>query len=225
MKRFTGTLAYLFILGMIFLAGSCAPVRFVKPLEKHESAIGFNAGGPLIHFAGTILPVPFSSVYYGYGISEKGTISAGWHSTALLYENLQFDLAYTHQLFSRDQGPGMSITPGSQFILGLRESDFRFYPSVDISLFYEYARDRHMSYISLNNWFDPHPGKITAGSEYRLWRPSPGLGHLVRFDRWEVGLEYKYLGINLENTRTVVNYVNGLETGAHGIYLQFFRKF
>lgn len=214
------------LLLLLLLAGSCAPTRFVKPLDEGESALGFNAGGPLIHFAGTVIPVPFTSVYYGYGISDKGTASVGLHATALVYENLQMDLAYTHQLVSQDKViPGFSITPASQFIVGLREGAFRFYPSIDLNLFYEYGRHKHMTYFSLNNWFDPHPGKINEGTQYRFWRPSLGFGHLIRFNKWEVGLEYKFLGASIDNTRTVVDYVNDFETGAHGIYLQFFKKF
>jgi len=210
----------------LMLIAACTPTRFVKPLEKDQSAIGFNAGGPLIHFAGTKIPVPFSSIYYGYGVSDKGTASIGFHTTALIYENLQLDLGYTHQILEQENYiPGISLTPSSQFILGFRENDFRFYPAVDLNAFYEYGQMKHMSYVSFNNWFDPHPGKVKASNDYSAWRPSIALGHIYRINSWEIGLEYKYLGFNLDNTKTVVNYVNNIETGAHGIYLQFSKKF
>ena len=38
---------------------SCAPSRIIKPLNKGEKAVSINAGGPLIGFAGTKIPVPF----------------------------------------------------------------------------------------------------------------------------------------------------------------------
>jgi hypothetical protein len=208
------------------LLPACKPTRFVKPLEKDESALGFNLGGPLIHFAGTVIPVPFSSVYFGHGLSENSSGSVGLHTTALLYENLQLDLAYTQEIVDQDGFmPGVSLTGSSQVILGLRVGAFRFYPALDINLYYEYQGDKQMTYFSFNNWIDPHPNKINQGSEYRLWRPTLGIGHLYRWKNWEFGLEYKFLGANLNNTMTVVDYVNDWEIGAHGIYLQFFKKF
>lgn len=205
---------------------ACTPTRFVKPLDKDESALGFNLGGPLIHFAGTVIPIPFSSVFYGHGLSENGSVSVGLHTTALLYENLQLDLAYTHEIMGQHSYlPGISLSASSQIITGLREGALRFYPALDFNVYYEYSRERHMTYFSFNNWIDPHPNQIEQGSEYRLWRPSIGLGHLYRWKEWEFGLEYKFLGANQNNTMTVVNYANDWDVGAHGIYLQFFKKF
>jgi len=216
---------FLLFLWLAFLP-ACAPTRFVKPLEKHQSAVGFNAGGPLIHFAGKVIPIPFSSFYYGYGLTEKGTLSVGWHATALAYENLQSDLAYTHSLsVQKSWIPAFSATAGIQTIMGLREKALRIYPSLDMNAYWEYGRNRHMSYVNLNNWFDPHPGKIVEGTDYHFWRPSVGIGQFYRNGNWEFGLEYKFLGFTLDNTRTVVNFANDLPVGAQGVYLQVFKKF
>ncbi|HHH53766.1 MAG TPA: hypothetical protein ENK91_08920 [Bacteroidetes bacterium] len=211
---------------LIITVFSCAPSRFVKPLKKGESAIGFNAGGPLIHFSGNVIPVPFSSVYYGYGLSEKGTVSGGFHITSMMYKTFQIDLGYTNQLFyQKNLMPGVSFYGGINSMYGFRKNDFRIYPSLDINAFWDYDNDKMMSYVGLSNWFDPHPGKVEEGSEYRLWRASFLLGQNFRFGSYELELEYKFLGIGLDNTKTVVDYATKFNTGAHGIYFQIMKKF
>jgi hypothetical protein len=218
-------LSSLFIIGLIGIS-SCAPGRFIKPLEKGESSVGFNAGGPMILFGDLTIPVPFSALYYGYGLHENGTISGGVHLTSLLYKTLQFDLGYTRNLLEQEKYlPALSLYGGLNIMAGLRAPEVRIYPEIDLNAYWEYKNDRWMSYLGLSNWFDPHYNKIEEGSDYRFWRPVIQLGQLYRFGNWELGLEYKMMGPNLDNTRTVVNYANDLKFGAHGFFLQFSKRF
>ena len=62
-----------FFIGFAFMISNCAPTRFVTPLKKGEWAGGINIGGPLINFAGATIPVPFSSLYAGFGHTDRTT--------------------------------------------------------------------------------------------------------------------------------------------------------
>ncbi len=55
---------------IITLVVSCAPTRFVKPLAKKQQAVNLSGGGPLITYSKLIIPMPFVTAAYGYGIDS-----------------------------------------------------------------------------------------------------------------------------------------------------------
>ena len=58
---------------------SCAPSRFVQPLEKDEKAITASLGGPLTQIPGVAtIPIPHTNITYGQGITDKITVFGGW---------------------------------------------------------------------------------------------------------------------------------------------------
>ncbi|MBK9319173.1 MAG: hypothetical protein IPM91_10340 [Bacteroidetes bacterium] len=50
---------------------SCAPQRFVKPLEKQQQAVNASLGGVLFDYNGTTIPMPFLTLAYGYGLMKQ----------------------------------------------------------------------------------------------------------------------------------------------------------
>ena len=68
---------------------SCAPSRYVRPLDKGEVALNVHAFGPLIKFGGAVVPVPLTSVGVGYGLRNNLTLHGTVHTTAALYGTIQ----------------------------------------------------------------------------------------------------------------------------------------
>jgi hypothetical protein len=83
---------FLFIILLAYFFQNCAPSRFVKPLAKKQQAASFSFGGPIIKFAGAPIPIPFTTLAYGYGLTNKITgfgnnnyyqISSGFNLTGV----------------------------------------------------------------------------------------------------------------------------------------------
>ena len=88
--------------GLIFIAfaalSSCAPMRFVRPLEKKQQAAGISIGGQLIRYHSLTVPVPFLVAGYGYGIDSALTGFATLNVTSALFGNAHLNLGVTRQL-------------------------------------------------------------------------------------------------------------------------------
>ena len=101
---------------LVFLY-SCAPSRFVKPLKKNEKALNLSLGGELIRFGNAVIPVPFTSIVYGQGITDKTTVFGSIHTTSALFGNFQTDVGVVQQLYKNDSLKiGITISPALNFI-------------------------------------------------------------------------------------------------------------
>ncbi|WP_235299560.1 hypothetical protein [Portibacter marinus] len=202
----------------------CAPARFVKPLEKEEWAVGVNAGGPLINFFNTILPIPFSSVYAGYGVNDRLTVHAGLHTTSLIFKNLQIDAGGTY-LLSNQKGkwPGISVNGTLNGIVDLKQFNHRLYPSLAGNFFYDYKYGRF--YGGMEQWLDLYPGQVPDGSQYNPWVPAFYVGQTIKIKKWEVNFEYKNLGPFSWNKGHVVRYARTGDHGANGLYVTLQKRF
>ena len=85
-----------------FFLTSCAPSNFVVPLEKGEHVITASLGGPLVNVPGiATIPLPFTTLGYGYGLSEKSTISGALYPTAAIYGDFQINAGFSHQFWKK----------------------------------------------------------------------------------------------------------------------------
>src|SRR5690349_10602934 len=84
---------------------SCAPSRFVKPLNKGEQAINLAAGGPVIGYNDIPIPVPLVSTTYSYGIDSGLTAFGTLNITSALYGNAQVEAGVVKRLV-KQQGVG-----------------------------------------------------------------------------------------------------------------------
>src|SRR5215210_9056599 len=102
------------ILISIFIVSlfSCAPTRFVKLLDKKQQALNLSLGGPLIDYSNLIIPMPFLTATYGYGIDSTLTGFGSLNITSAVYGNLQIEIGATKRLLQH-QGyiPVISINP------------------------------------------------------------------------------------------------------------------
>jgi hypothetical protein len=64
---------YIIAIVLLYLFSSCAPARFVKPLEKDQQAINLSVGGPLIEYGSLVIPMPLLTAAYGYGLDSTLT--------------------------------------------------------------------------------------------------------------------------------------------------------
>ena len=83
---------------LISLLFSCAPARYVKPLEKKQHAATLSLGGPLIKYGTATIPIPFITANYGYGIDSTTTGFVSVNVTSALYGNFQLEVGATKQI-------------------------------------------------------------------------------------------------------------------------------
>jgi hypothetical protein len=83
---------------------SCAPARFVEPLKKGEEVMTGHFGGPLAKIPGIgVIPIPFSAVGYGRGLTDQTTVFGNLHLTSLAFGVGQFELGASQKLWSTDR--------------------------------------------------------------------------------------------------------------------------
>ncbi len=211
---------------LLLLAISCAPSRFVKPLEKGQKAINVHLGGPLIGFAGTTIPIPFTSVTGGYGLKENLTVFASIHTTALAFRVFETDIGIVKQLMAqKGYAPAITITPVINMAFDGWEYNFKFWPQIDINAYWHYKQKRNFFYIGLGNWFELSTNKAHNEKQLVHWIYNPHLGHTFVRNKWDYNLEVKYLAPTTERTPNVVDYKGFGSTGAVGVYFSVTRKF
>lgn len=214
-----------FIISLIGFS-SCAPSRFVKPLEKGEKALNVNLGGPLIGFAGTTIPIPFTSVTGAYGVKEKMTAFSSLHTTSLAFGVFQAEMGLVKQLNNQKLWlPAFSLSPVANLAFDRWEYNFRFWPQLDANAFWEYKGGQWLTYAGVSNWFDLSAKKAHGETQNTNWIYNFQLGQTLSRGKWNYSLELKYLAPFQNRLPNVVDYKGFGEKGAVGLYLSFTRKF
>jgi len=225
---------FLFTISSILVFASCSPARFVKPLDKGQTAVTVNIGGPLIDYSGTTIPVPLSSVAVGHGYTKDVTGFAGLHTTALLFGVLQADIGVVKELVKQKKlVPGISVSPVANIMFDKWDHRFSFFPQVDAHAYWNYLKKPHYAYVGLSNWFDLH-NKLDNGEPQNYhWMPIIELGNTFVKRKWNYTLELKYIAPNRRNI-SIVDYagIGNPDTntgtgqrGAIGFYIGVTRKF
>ena len=188
----------LVICAVVFIA-SCAPSRFVEPLNKKELAVGGSFGGPLLNFGGKPIPIPLSSIEVGYGLDSNLTVHGGLHTTALIFNNFQFDAGVTYKFLNQKKYiPNVSVNPGFNFVFDINDKVSKLWPTLD-----------------LNAYWNDQPQK-------QRWVFNPQIGHVMKSKKgnFQFTTEIKFLGLNQKNTYSFVPYNSFTgSNGATGIYL------
>ena len=214
----------------ILLLWSCAPTRFVKPLEKGQHAILGNFGGPMAKVPGIgVIPIPFTSVGYGYGLTDKTTIFGNLHTTSLLFGVGQTDIGVSQQIW-KNEGMGVSVQPEINILVDFYTGANRFWPQLDANYYFDY-RSRiaggekvegtrvNSIYGGISNWFDPYKTESQGRKNLQFWIPSVQIGHLWERNNWNYNVEFKMLAPIYSNENIVVDYPSMLGNyGAMGIY-------
>lgn len=210
----------------ICLFFSCAPARFVKPLEKKQHAANIALGGPLIKYGTATIPIPFLTANYGYGIDSTLTGFASFNITSALYGNFQMELGATKQLLKQKKYfPALSVTPIANVIYKNKDAR-KLYPQLALNAFWEYGKRKNLVYVGIDNWFELASKKKYEIKQQNHWMFMPMIGHSIVGKKWSFNIEAKVIAPNLSNEKLVVDYVTPFNTkGAFGVYFGLTRKF
>lgn len=195
---------------------SCNTMRVVKPIEKGETQIGFDLGGPVVN--GALLPLV--GAHYAKGHSEKLSYFAGFQGTTMGFLTLQNDFGLTYLLNPQKNFiPGISVSPVLNTLIGFRDGSFRLYPELSASAFWE-IKKQHLLYFGTTNWFDISYGE-SEFNRGRLLHPALQAGYQVNIKRFNVRAECKWLNYNKELLipQATINTIG--QNGGLGFYLSF----
>ena len=224
----------IFLLILIGLA-SCAPARFVEPLKRGQQVITGNFGGPVAKIPGIgNIPIPYTAIGYGRGLTDKTTIFGNLHTTSLLFGIGQTDLGVSQSIWKNDQ-MGVSAQGSMNILVDFYTGANRFWPQVDANYYFKYGKhskpvqldamckieSKHYNffYAGLSNWFDPYKTESQGRPNAQFWIPNVQLGHQWIRPKWSYQAELKMLAPNQSNQNIVVNYPSLLNNrGALGLY-------
>lgn len=223
MKKCIPLLLMLYLL----VLSACNSTRIVKPLAKKQVAVGLDFGGPIMDFAGTKIPVPFSSIAVGYGIDSNLTAFGGVNITSAIFGTIQWDLGILGEVIRPQKGyiPGLSIGASTQMMVDVFEANFRLYPVVDVNLYWNYLpKYQHYFYVNWGSWFD-FWDRTQGRANSKVYYPSFSLGHTFENKKMRYTIEGKYITPGIENGGTPVKFNGVGGQGAWGVYLSVTRKF
>ena len=210
-------LKYLIIILLIIEITGCAPSHFVKPLEHKQHAITGSFGGVLTHVPGVAtIPIPNTSLGYGYGLKPKTTIYGNWYTTAAIFGVFQLDIGATQGLWQNSKKTmGVSISPSFNFMVDVYEKNTRVWPQLDANYYVDYfskeKKDRvnkNHFYIGMSNWFELQGTKAHDQKQTNHIIFSPQMGHVFERGNWNYTLEVKFLAPYASNQNIVVDYVS-----------------
>lgn len=222
------------ITGMAIL-WSCAPARFVEPLQKGEQVLTGHFGGPLAKVPGIgVLPIPFSSVGYGRGLSNQTTVFGNLHLTSLAFGVGQFEIGASQKLWHTDR-MGLSSQLNTNILIDFYTGNNRIWPNLDANYYFKYGkqwqpeqldamckvyhRNYNMAYVGISNWFDFYRVESQGRPNEQLWIPCLQIGNQWIRPKWSYQAEIKLLAPNYSNDYLVVPYPSIFESkGATGFY-------
>ncbi len=206
----------------------CYSSRYVKPLAKKQISVGADFGGPIIVFAGAPIPIPFTSIFAGYGIDSTLTIHGGLHTTSMAFGNAQIDLGITKQILTqKNLRPAISISPSLYYIRAIDTVVQNLFPQVDIHAYWSAKNKPRYFFMSFANAFDVKIKKAFGEKNANIWMPSLLIGHVWERKHFNYQLEYKWQNLLARNKDIVVDYFQKRITpnGASGLYFSVCYKF
>jgi hypothetical protein len=218
MKKHSFYFSSIVLFFLLLILNSCAPTRIIKPLQKGEKTIGGTFGGPLINFAGAVIPMPYTSVWGAYGVDSNATAWVGLHTTSLAFADLQMDFGFTKNIYASKVNyiPNISLSPSLNFLHSFRDAEGRLYPEIDLNFYWD--KPKHLYYISSSNWFILSSKKAHNETITQHWLPTFNSGVMFKRPKTTYQLELRYLAPFNKNN-SVVEYFNPLGSyGAWGIY-------
>lgn len=225
------------IISLIGLLSSCAPSRFVVPLEKRSQAVAVELGGPMILYNDVSIPVPLISATHAYGWKKNGTIHQSLHLTSLAYGTFQYEAGYLSNLFYHDKSKiGSSYTIGFEYITDRWQWNHRIYPKLDWN-FYWYlsgqggrtcdcpgAKKKNvLFYTGISNWVELNGIRPHGLPQQKRVLSNPQVGFLFYGKKLNWQIESKWIASSIENDNTVVDYIGLNNKGAVGIYFSVFK--
>ncbi|MCU0434761.1 MAG: hypothetical protein MUC87_15005 [Bacteroidia bacterium] len=220
MKKYFPALFFLVLLA------SCAPTRYVRPLEKQTHAVSASFGGPVIGFAGAVLPIPFTTVGYGYGIGHQLTGYANVHTTSLVFGNVQTDIGICTRLWSSaNERLQLTGNAGLNFVANFRQGDPRLWPQLDLNASYTLGKGRSFIYAGAGSWFEFSKTRVHNEPQPAQVLLYPQLGCQLVRKHFSYTFELKGLQLGTPNKPNAVDYKGIGGNGAIGFYFGMAYRF
>lgn len=213
------------ILVVIFIA-SCAPSRFVKPLQKGEQALGCSLGGAMIHYGGASIPIPNTSFFYGKGITDQLTVHGSVYGTSLAYGVIQLDGGAVYRFVGSDSSQwGMSANMSFNLAIDRYDWKAKLWPNLEWNSYYHLGKRGDFIYGGLGYWFELSGMRAHDQKQDKQVMLYPQLGYSFKKKNWSLETELRWLAPGRMNLPNAVSYVGIQEHGAVGLYFQFIRRF
>lgn len=223
-----------YTLAALYLS-ACAPARFVEPLEKGEQVLTGHFGGPVAKVPGIgAIPIPFTSIGYGRGITHTTTLMGALQTTSLAFGVGQFEVGASQRIWKNDR-MGVSGQVNVNFLLDFYTGANRIWPQLDANYYFKYGKewkpvklDRfcveqpknyNFFYAGMSNWFDFYRVESQGRPNEQLWIPNFQIGHQWIRPKLSYQAEIKILAPTYSNENIVVPYPSLLQNrGAMGLY-------
>jgi hypothetical protein len=231
------------VLLMVLILESCGPSRFVEPLKKGENAVSASLGGPLVNVPGVAtIPMPFTSLTYGRGVTNNITVFGSWYSTAAIFGTIQFDAGATMRIVeSKNHKHGFSGMVGFNFATDRWDWNSKIWPQLDANYYWRYnyrgqAQDdlltkggtprANLFYAGIGTWYEFSGTRSHDVKQSTRVVPMLNIGHNLNGKKWTLTTEIKLLAPFSSNQNIVVDYVSITgKNGATGIYFGVTRRF
>jgi hypothetical protein len=216
----------IFFIFSLVIFNSCTPSRLVRPLDKGQKVVSASLGGPLIGFAGTVIPVPLTTVMYAQGLSNKTSVFGSVHTTSMLFGVFQTDIGVCQRLYYNDSlRIGFSVNPALNLAYDKWEGHFKCWPQLDLNAYWDIKPKKSFVYAGVENWFELSKYKAYGETQQQHWLVNPQIGYNYVRKKWNYNFELKYLVPYINNLPNVVDYKGINHKGAIGVYINFTRKF
>lgn len=228
------------ILVIVVLVASCAPTRYVVPLNRREKSVGIAYGGPLVEENGVVMPVPFVSVTYAKGKTDKLTYFGGAQISSMFNGYFAGEIgALREWKWWSKRKIGLTTNFVANVATDSKDGGFSFFPQFDMNLYWHFRSDPHYFCdcpgdskwkMFMYTGFQTHYNVI---SDYVLEDPfkddvifSPHLGYSFGSGSWRFVTEVKYIQPWVDNTVHDPKLWNpAIDKGTFGGFLTYYHSF
>ncbi len=219
-------LIFIFILSLIYT--SCSPTRLIKPLNKGEKQFGASIGGPLINYASTTIPIPFTSLSGAYGLDEDISLFGAVYPTAAAFGVFQTEIGLVNQLKAPDTlkfyNLGFSLNPSLNFLIDRWQGNFRFWPKHDFNIYSLIGKNRKsLLYIGMSHWYDFYAVKAHRVLNERFIIAHLNSGIVINRGKWNHQIDIKLFPSY--NEKIVVDYFSPIGNVPWGVYYSISKNF
>jgi hypothetical protein len=214
-----------FVALLACISFSCSPTRYVKPLEKGQHCANASFGGPMIGFAGAVIPIPLTSLGYGYGLDSNTTAYANLHTTAMLYGTYQMDIGINRMLYRSPSGFGITGNISVMMSVDKWEHQWRAWPLIDLNAYKNIGTKGSYMYGGFGNWFEFSKYRAHQQVQTVHWIFDPHLGYIIHRSKWKYQFESRFIAPNIANRPNVVEFKGIGGKGAVGVYFGIYKTF
>lgn len=202
-------------------------------MEHKQHAVTGSFGGALTNVPGVaVIPIPNSSLGYGYGLKPELTVFGNWYTTAAVFGVFQIDAGCSYRVWKNDK-MGLTLSPSVNYLIDVFEKNSRVYPQFDANYYFDYFQKEKKGrmnsnhfYFGFSNWFDLQSTKAHGLKQTNRMVFSPQFGHTFERGNWNYTIEVKLLAPYASNQDIVVDYVSPFgNRGGMGTYFGIVYKF